>query len=229
MAKAKAVTGLEAQAPTSKNARLLAQARLEEMYSWSEFVNEPFRIKELHDLRIAAKRLRYSMEIFEDELPQFCKEAVKEVEQIQEELGSLHDSDVMVALLRLCLLKYPQTGRKNHAPSLPLAVGKGYQKGQNRASDFAPGMQDVNADYEQALTEVKQQQVKGYSLLQPELVAALIDPQAAPSAEQRRGLEMLLQEQERLREQQYEEFRRHWRELEERDFRGQLQRALKTK
>lgn len=103
MAKARPVVGLSAQAPMGKNARIMARARLEDLYAWSEFVDEPYRVKELHDLRIATKRLRYTLEIFEDFLPDFCKDAVKELTQLQDELGDLHDSDVMIALLRLCL------------------------------------------------------------------------------------------------------------------------------
>jgi hypothetical protein len=103
MAKARPVVGLSAQAPVGKNARIMARARLEDLYAWSEFADEPYRVKELHDLRIAAKRLRYTLEIFEDFLPDFCKDAVKELAQLQDELGDLHDSDVMIALLRLCL------------------------------------------------------------------------------------------------------------------------------
>ncbi len=103
MAKAKPITGLDVQAPTGKNARVIARTRLDEMYNWSDSVDSPYSVRELHNLRIAAKRLRYTLEIFEDFLPQDCKPVVKELEQIQEELGQLHDSDVLIALLRLCL------------------------------------------------------------------------------------------------------------------------------
>ena len=103
MAKAKPITGLDAHAPTGKNARIIAKVRLEEIFEWDKYVDNPYHVRELHNLRIAAKRLRYTLEIFEDVLPDACKPIVKELEQIQEELGSLHDSDVKIALLRLCL------------------------------------------------------------------------------------------------------------------------------
>ncbi|GAC1386922.1 MAG: hypothetical protein NVSMB33_16480 [Ktedonobacteraceae bacterium] len=103
MAKAKPVTGLNMHAPTAKNARIIAKARLEDMYAWAKYVDNPYYVHELHDMRIAAKRLRYTLEIFEEVLPDACKPLLKEVEQIQEELGTLHDSDVMIALLRPCL------------------------------------------------------------------------------------------------------------------------------
>lgn len=103
MAKAKPMTGLDPQAPTNQNARAITLVRLEEMYAWSGAVDRPYAVRELHNLRIAAKRLRYTLEVFADFLPGACKPLSKELEHIQEELGALHDSDVIIALLRLCL------------------------------------------------------------------------------------------------------------------------------
>jgi len=103
MAKAKPITGLDPRAPTGKNARIIARVRLEEMYNWARYVDNPYNIRELHDLRIATKRLRYTLEIFEEVLPEASKSIVRELAQIQDELGAFHDSDVMIALLRLCL------------------------------------------------------------------------------------------------------------------------------
>src|SRR5579875_3625974 len=177
MAKAKPITGLDIHAPVGKNARIIARERLNEMYTWSSFADAPYRVRELHDLRIAAKRLRYTLEVFEDVLPEECKAAVKELEQLQDELGSLHDSDVMIALLRLCLSAHDS--------------GKGYEPAH----------------------------MKGRTLLRPEMVATVLDPAAAPSAEERYGLEQMLHQQEHLREEQYAAFRRHWHELQARDFR----------
>ena len=103
MAKARPITGLDAHAPTGRNARIIARIRLDELYDWSRYVDDVYHGRELHNLRIAAKRLRYTLEIFEAVLPDACVSIVKELEMIQEELGALHDSDVMIALLRLCL------------------------------------------------------------------------------------------------------------------------------
>ncbi|GLV57206.1 hypothetical protein KDH_40430 [Dictyobacter sp. S3.2.2.5] len=103
MAKASMVTDLDRNASTGKNARAIARVRLTEMFSWETYVDDPYAVKNLHNLRIAAKRLRYTLEIFEETFPDECASIIKEVEQIQEELGSLHDDDVMIALLRLSL------------------------------------------------------------------------------------------------------------------------------
>jgi hypothetical protein len=103
MAKAKPIPGLDPHAPTEKNACIIAHVRLEEMYSWAKYVDNPYEVRNLHNLRIAAKRLRYTLELFEDALPAACQAIAKELAQLQDELGSLHDNDVMIALLRLCL------------------------------------------------------------------------------------------------------------------------------
>jgi CHAD domain-containing protein len=103
MAKAEPITGLNSQASTRENALLIARAKIVELYGWSEYVDRPYAIRELHNMRISAKRLRYTLEIFEDILADETKAAREEIVQLQEELGLIHDSDVMVALLRLCL------------------------------------------------------------------------------------------------------------------------------
>jgi CHAD domain len=191
MAKARPITGLDPQAPTGKNARIIAKVRLEDLYSWESYVDNPYSIRELHNLRIAAKRLRYSLEVFEDVLPEASKSVVKEMEQIQEGLGSLHDSDVMIALLRLCLASQDSV-------TIP--------------------------DYTQS--DANKQDGKGKSLVSPELVADVLDAGVAPSAEERYGLEQLLQSREQLREKQYSAFRQHWYTLQARDFRREILEIL---
>ena len=187
MAKDKPITGLDPRAPTGKNARIIARVRLEEMFNWDRYVDNPYNIRELHDLRIAAKRLRYTLEIFEEVLPEASKSIVKELTQIQDELGALHDSDVMIALLRLCL-----------------------------------GSQDSGVAYEDALVDAQKQYSKKQFILPPQLVAVLLDPASAPSAEDRYGLEQMLFKQEQCREEQYSAFRQHWYQLQARDFRREI-------
>jgi CHAD domain-containing protein len=187
MVKAKSITGLDVQAPTIEIARIVTRIRLGEMYQWAPSVDDPFRVQELHNLRIAAKRLRYTLEIFEDVFPESCGLLIKEVERIQEELGALHDSDVLIALLRLCL-----------------------------------GGQDSGPGYEYVLAKAAQYQAKGKFVLNPDLVAHLIDPTITPSAEQRQGLEILLRNLQQRREEQYVSFRQHWYQLQARDFRREV-------
>ena len=187
MAKAKPLTGLDPHAPTGQNARSIARTRLDEMYDWSAGVDAPYEVLGLHNLRIAAKRLRYTFEIFEDVLPPASQSIADELSQIQDELGALHDVDVMIALLRLCM-----------------------------------GGEDAGIAYEQALVQVGKQKAKGKLLLQPAMVAVLLDPNVAPSPEQRYGLEQLLLKQSQQREERYRAFRQHWYQLQARDFRREI-------
>jgi exopolyphosphatase/pppGpp-phosphohydrolase len=99
----------DAQMPMAQQARRIAQARLAELYSASDQVDVPYAVRALHRLRIAAKRLRYTLELFEEVLPGDCKPIVKDVVRIQDDLGQVHDGDVLIALLRLCL------GNQEHA------------------------------------------------------------------------------------------------------------------
>lgn len=103
MTKAKTINEIDCQASTGEAARLIVRIRLEEIYDWAPFVENSYYSKELHNLRIAAKRLRYTLELFDDALPRQNKNIIQELTQLQDELGLLHDSDVLIALLRLCL------------------------------------------------------------------------------------------------------------------------------
>jgi CHAD domain-containing protein len=103
MAKAKLITDLDAQGSVLENARIIALTRLDEFYSWEQYVDSAYSVHELHNLRIAAKRLRYTLELFADSFASDVAPLVAEITQLQDELGSLHDHDVMIALLRLTI------------------------------------------------------------------------------------------------------------------------------
>lgn len=103
MAKARPITGLDSQASTIRNARIVLQERLADMYAYARYIESPENTQELHDLRIAAKRVRYTLEIFEEFLPTASKNFAEELAKLQDELGTLHDSEVMLALLRQLL------------------------------------------------------------------------------------------------------------------------------
>ncbi len=103
MAKASPVHGLSSQASLADNAHLIIRASLDDVYRWSSFVDQPYAVHELHNLRIAAKRLRYTLELFLSVLSPQATAAIEALTRLQDILGELHDHDVMIALLRLCL------------------------------------------------------------------------------------------------------------------------------
>jgi CHAD domain-containing protein len=75
--------------------------RLGEVRAYDDWVNIPNPpTSRLHALRIACKKLRYTVEFFEEVLGRNAKALVKEIVSIQDHLGDLHDAVVASGILR---------------------------------------------------------------------------------------------------------------------------------
>jgi CHAD domain-containing protein len=72
---------------------------LDELESHEQIVRDPNEVAELHAMRISAKRLRYTLEAFEDLYGDPIKPYLSAVKQIQEILGNVHDLDVWIAMI----------------------------------------------------------------------------------------------------------------------------------
>ena len=94
--KARRVKGLDPGAPLAEGARRILEVRLAELWSFSPDVLDPKRVRALHDMRIAAKRLRYALEVTEPCFGPTAIEALEEAKSLQEVLGEIHDCDVML-------------------------------------------------------------------------------------------------------------------------------------
>lgn len=70
--------------------------RLEDFLAYEPHVAYPERVAELHQMRIAAKHLRYTLEIFEPLYARALRKPLKIVKEIQELLGQVHDCDVWI-------------------------------------------------------------------------------------------------------------------------------------
>lgn len=75
------------------------QTRLDEFLFYEVFIFDPARIEELHQMRIAAKRLRYALEIFSDLFDSKIDFAMDIARQVQQYLGEIHDADVWITYL----------------------------------------------------------------------------------------------------------------------------------
>lgn len=94
--KAHKVKGLEAAAPLRPNAERIVATRLAELLRLSGPALDPEAAEAQHDLRIAAKRLRYVLEIVEPCFGEEAKAARKAARDLQGILGEIHDCDVML-------------------------------------------------------------------------------------------------------------------------------------
>ncbi|MFN3653132.1 MAG: CHAD domain-containing protein [Armatimonadota bacterium] len=92
------------------------RARVEELYAFEPYVARPEAVEELHEMRIAAKWLRYTMEVFAPAYSTGLKKQLAAVKKVQELLGDLHDSDVRLELLE-------RTGREPLEPKGLAALG----------------------------------------------------------------------------------------------------------
>ena len=98
------------------------KARLKDVSAASPHLYAPFQIKDLHELRILAKRLRYAIELFAACWGEEIETIAKEVGLLQTSLGELHDCDVWIESLGGRLKR---TARKagNDEDSLKLKAG----------------------------------------------------------------------------------------------------------
>lgn len=90
-------------------------ARLKGLSEGSACIYDPTRMKELHRLRILAKRLRYAVELFSPCWKDEFKTIAKEVAQVQTSLGGLHDCDMWIAELGARLKKSNRAKRPARA------------------------------------------------------------------------------------------------------------------
>ena len=119
--KARKVKGLDPDGPTLANMRRVIAARLDELYSFIPAALDPDRVEELHDMRIAAKRLRYLLELSEPLFGQAAKKATKAVKELQDLLGEIHDCDELMPLVE----GYVAGLRREDAAAVVAAVAPG--------------------------------------------------------------------------------------------------------
>jgi CHAD domain-containing protein len=107
--KARKVKHLDPAASLDFNARRIIAVRTQEVLDLAVSAEDPTDVKALHDLRIAAKRLRYLLEL----TGQACIGAgsarlVKQLKGLQDLLGEIHDCDVQLPPLRALARESPE-------------------------------------------------------------------------------------------------------------------------
>ena len=82
--------------------------RYEEVLAYEAVVSQDTSVAVLHRLRVAAKHMRYTVEYFQDALPATVKTLHKQLVDIQDHLGDLHDDQVAIELCEHLLKANPE-------------------------------------------------------------------------------------------------------------------------
>lgn len=99
MAKPQKIIGLKPKQTFRQNARIVLPQRVEEVYSWEQYITVPELREELHNMRISVKRLRYTMEFFAVSYDNRFSDFIHTIIDLQDILGDIHDGDVMLDTL----------------------------------------------------------------------------------------------------------------------------------
>jgi hypothetical protein len=95
--KARKVKDLDPDGTLADNAQRVVAVRIDELYDFVPAVLDPKRVKKLHAMRIAAKRLRYVLEVTSSAcFGPYALTATKRVRELQDLLGEIHDCDVQL-------------------------------------------------------------------------------------------------------------------------------------
>lgn len=92
--KARRVKGVDAGGPLGDNLERIIRVRCDELHAFMPRAGDPAEVEALHDMRIAAKRLRYILELSAPVFGPYAATAAKRAKQLQDLIGEIHDCDV---------------------------------------------------------------------------------------------------------------------------------------
>ena len=107
---------LEPDAPLGESLLAILSVRLGELYSF-----DPANPGDLHNMRIAAKRVRYILEAAQPVFGEPAAHGVKTMKQLQDLLGDIHDCDELLPLVdrHVEKLRAEDAGAAAHDAALP--------------------------------------------------------------------------------------------------------------
>jgi CHAD domain-containing protein len=89
-------------------------SHLAAVYVWATFLPQPDRAHEHHQMRIAAKRLRYVLDAFAGVLPPDAEACAADLKQLQTALGTLHDLDTLFISVEDAMIQVKPAPHRPH-------------------------------------------------------------------------------------------------------------------
>lgn len=112
MARAREVPGFDCEESFSASAERVVAVRAAEVFAHSEGVLDMDEIEHVHDMRVATRRLRAALEVFEPCFPtKRHRKALKRVKALADALGERRDRDVAIEFLSGFVGEAPQADR----------------------------------------------------------------------------------------------------------------------
>ncbi len=112
MARARDVPGFDCEESFSASAERVVAVRAAEVFEHSEGVLDIGEIEHVHDMRVATRRLRAALEVFEPCFPaKRHRKALKRVKALADALGERRDRDVAIEFLERFADEAPEGDR----------------------------------------------------------------------------------------------------------------------
>ena len=135
MARARDVSGLDCEESFSRTAKRVVKVRSEEVFEHADGVLDVEDIERVHDMRVATRRLRAALEVFESCFPgKRHRKVLKRVKALADALGERRDRDVAIEFLEGFAAEAPERDR----PAIAALVGRLREEQRQANEELAP-------------------------------------------------------------------------------------------
>jgi len=135
VARAREVPGFDCEESFAAAAARVVEVRAAEVFEHSGDVLDMVDIERVHDMRVATRRLRAALEVFEPCFPAKChRKALKRVKALSDALGERRDRDVSIEFLEGLVDDAPEVDRA----ALTLLIGSLREEQQQANEELAP-------------------------------------------------------------------------------------------